>query len=289
MALTSDSEFEYPLCPVCSSDDRSTEFTFEKPYTVVVCGQCRMYYLFPRLTELAMLQFYEQDSYFQGGLSGYSDTGYSDQENALRSTFRRLMKRLAERKYTGGDLLEIGCGYGYLLEEARPYFDRRVGTEFSGEGVRLSEPKADAVFAGGIEAVPQEMKFDCIIATQVIEHVYRPLDFILQIRAHAKPGATVVLSTPDMGGMLRKVMGSRWPSFKRPEHVNYFDFRTLSGVMRDAGLVGLTNIPHPHAFPLALIASKFGARVPGVLGKTNIWVPATTVAIAGSVKDEGQS
>jgi SAM-dependent methyltransferase len=233
-----------------------------------------------------MRRFYTNDNYFEGGDSGYSDTSYADQERALSATFKRLMRNLQKRKLTGGSLLEIGCGYGYLLEEAKEYFSFRVGTDFSPQGVRLSSAKADKVYEGGVEQVPADAKFDCVVATHVIEHVYQPFEFIKQLISHSKPGGTIVLAAPDMGGMLRKLMGHRWASFKTPEHVLYFDSVTLSGLMRKAGLTGIEKLPYPHAFPLALIASKLRLPFPAALGKANIWVPATTIALYGRVPNE---
>lgn len=276
-------EFEHPDCGVCGSSRRDTVFSFETPYTVVRCNDCDMHYLFPRLTEAAMLSSYEQDSYFEGGESGYSDTGYSEQERALRSTFARLMANLKKRSLTGGSLLEIGCGYGYLLEEAKEFFDRRVGTEFSSEGVSRSAAKADDVFKGGVEEVPQGTKFDCVMATHVIEHVYDPLDFIRKMADRTSENGSVVLAAPDMGGMLRRILGRRWPSFKMPEHIHYFDSRSLGRLMTDAGLTDIRSLPYPHAFPLTLIASKFGLPVPSAIGNLNMWIPATTVALYGRV------
>src|SRR5947207_15737744 len=108
-----------------------------------------------------------QPSYYAGGECGYADTSYVAQEPALRATFKRLLANLATRGLTGGDLLEIGCGYGYLLDEARPFFDRRVGTDFSPEAADIARTTGAEVFIGGFEQIPPERKFDCVVATQV--------------------------------------------------------------------------------------------------------------------------
>jgi SAM-dependent methyltransferase len=232
-----------------------------------------------------MQEAYRQPSYYEDGACGYADTSYVAQEPALRMTFKRLLHNLAKRGLTGGDLLEIGCGYGYLLDEARLFFNRRVGTEFSSQGAEIARTIGVEVFVGGIEQVPPGAKFDCVVATQVIEHVYEPLPFVKRLANHAKPGGHIVLATPDIGGVLSKVMGRRWPSFKAPEHVVYFDFQTLSSLMRHAGLQGVRRLPYPHAFPFGLIAAKFGFALPPLLAHLKIWVPATTVAAYGRVSN----
>ena len=233
-----------------------------------------------------MRRAYADDDYFEGGQAGYSDISYALQERALRATFKRLMRNLQKRNLTGGALLEVGCGYGYLLEEAKPFFSFRVGTEFSNQGVRLASARADIVYAGGVEQLPADLTFDCVIATHVIEHVYQPLAFVRRLARHTNPRGQVVLAAPDIGGYLRKLMGHRWPSFKTPEHVLYFDATTLSALMRQGGLIDVQSLPYPHAFPLALIASKLRLPFPAALGGANIWVPATTVALYGTVPHE---
>jgi SAM-dependent methyltransferase len=274
---------EYPACPSCDSAQRQFPFRLHGPYSVARCTACGLHYLYPRLIESAMQEVYRQSSYYEGGACGYADTSYIAQEPALRATFKRLLHNLAKRGMTGGQLLEIGCGYGYLLDEARLFFHRRVGTEFSPEGAELARATAAEVFVGDIEQVPHTAKFDCVVATQVIEHVYEPLLFVKRLANHTMPGGHIVLATPDIGGVLSKFMGGRWPSFKAPEHVVYFDFPTLSSLMRRAGLNAVRRLPYPHAFPFGLLAAKFGFALPPLLADLKIWVPGTTVAAYGSV------
>jgi SAM-dependent methyltransferase len=232
-----------------------------------------------------MQEAYRQSSYYEGGSCGYADTSYTAQEAALRATFQHLLHSLAKRGLTGRDLLEIGCGYGYLLDEAGSFFDRRVGTEFSFQGAEIARATGAEVFVGGIERIPPDRKFDCVVAIQVVEHVYQPLAFVKQLASHTKLGGHVVVATPDIGGILRKAMGRRWPSFKAPEHVLYFDFPRLSELMHRARLRAIRRLPYHHAFPLGLIAAKFGLTVPPVFARLNVWVPATTVAAYGTVSD----
>src|SRR5213593_2101131 len=276
---------ESPACPLCGSDRRQFPFRLHEPYRVARCKACGFYYLYPRLIETAMQEAYRQSSYYEGGSCGYADTSYPAQESALRATFKRLLRNLTKVGLTGGDLLEIGCGYGYLLDEARLFFNHRVGTEFSPQGAEIARATGVEVFVGGIEQIPPERKFDCVVATQVIEHVYEPLTFVKQLASHTKPGGHIVIAAPDIGGALRKAMGRRWPSFKAPEHVLYFDFWTLSALMHQAGLTNVRRLPYPHAFPLGLLTAKFGLTMPPLLARPKVWVPATTVAAYGRVSN----
>ena len=276
-------DLEYPRCPLCQGDSLAIVYSnaYFDPHKVVRCNFCHFNFLSPRPTESQMLKFYQSQSYFADGReAGYAN--YQKQEVSLRMTFCRLMKNLQKRKLTGGSLLEVGCGYGYLLMEAGCYFDLREGTDFSENAVKHASAYADTVYHGGIEKVPSKKHYDLIVSNHVIEHVYDPVSFLKNLAKHLKRGGTMVISTPDMGSFWRKMMGIRWPSFKIPEHVLYFDKYGLRHVLSKAGLTNIHPLPYPHAFPLPLVASKFGINLPKIPSKFSIWIPQTTVAMTAS-------
>ncbi len=275
--------FEEPACPLCGSQQRETVVRFSKapPYGVVQCRDCELAYLSPRPTETQMLELYRADDYFASSEDqGYQS--YEAQQEPLRRTFRRLLETLARTGHTGGSLLEVGCGYGYLLDEARPFFSRRVGTDFSAGAVEVARSRADEVFVGPAEAAGTG-PFDVIITNHVIEHVYDPVGFVRSLAARCRPGGTIVVSTPDFGSAWRRAMGVRWPSYKLPEHVLYFAQRTLKRTLEAAGLERLAPVPYPHAFPLPLVAEKLHLKLPAAFGRYNLWIPATTVAMLAHV------
>ena len=199
---------ESPVCPLCGN--KSGKIVYEggnfAPYGIMSCPSCNLRYLSPRLKEEDMLAHYAKDQYFSGQAHGYAD--YAAQEPALRATFRRLLQTLAKRGRTGGALLEIGCGYGYLLDEALDHFSRRVGTDFSPDAVRVAKGNADEVYQGGVEAVLGTEIFDCVIATHVIEHVYHPHEFIKTLLKRLRPVGRSTIAAPDMGSIWQKLMGA---------------------------------------------------------------------------------
>ena len=269
-------------CPLCEGSTSRVAYCWPYPscYRVVRCESCGFYFLSPRPTEAAMLSVYQHNGYYDDAWKdGYED--YSRQETALRLTFRRLMKTLNRQGLTGGSLLEVGCGFGFLLDEARPWFNSRHGSDFSPKAVALAGPRADRVFLGGVAAISPELRYDVIIANQVIEHVYQPADFVRALKERLNPGGVLVLATPHMGSLWRVLMGRRWPSFKLPEHVLYFDEDHLGTLMKDCGFSTIKTIPYAHAFPLALVLSKLGLRLKGRLGQMSLWLPGTTLAMWG--------
>lgn len=273
---------ERPSCPLCGHEDSKAlyERNGQGLYGIRLCQRCGMGFLSPRPTEESMMAIYQQDDYFKGADLGYID--YVAQEHALRATFRKLFKTLSTRAEVGGSLLEIGCGYGYLIDEASAYFDYRVGADFSAGAALEAQSRANCVYVGGLDALSETASFDWIIASHVIEHVYRPHDFIRGILVRLRPGGQFVIATPDFGSLWRRFMGSRWPSFKLPEHVLYFERSTMLRFLEQCGARHVQFFPYPHAFPVPLIAKKLGIALPFALNQYHLWLPGTTLACIGA-------
>jgi len=271
-------ELEHPACPLCGLDEVAVAGVAEPPYRAVRC-RCGFWYLKPRLAEEAMAETYRDDRYFEGEGLGYSS--YLAQEPTLRRTFRHLLRSLERRGMTGGSVLEVGCAYGFFLEEAQGLFSRREGTDFSRAAAAEAARRIDRIRLGGLEQLGADERFDLVACIHVIEHVYDPVAFVERLRSHLHPGGWLILATPDMGGFWRSLLGHRWPFYKMPEHVTYFDRRSLARLLGLAGYVDVRPLPYASYFSLDLVGEKLGVRLPGPLGRLQVRLPATTVAMAG--------
>jgi SAM-dependent methyltransferase len=274
------SELEHVACPACDVDDPTLRYDLS-PYRVVQCQACGLSYLSPRLNEATMLRFYKDDKYFENGDVGY--LGYLEQETSLRYSFRRFLRQLHRRRLDGGALLEVGCGYGFLLDEARPYFDYRVGIDLSAAVDRAAE-RADRVYQGDLDALPAGERFDCIILVSVIEHVHTPVDYLRALRERLRPGGKVVVATPNVDSVFRRLLGPRWPAFQVvPEHVGFYNGPTLSALLKRAGFSGVKSLPFVRAYPANMAVEEFNVwpRILGPLGNRDVAFPGYMVARCG--------
>lgn len=268
-------EFEACPCPLCGASDPQDSPYAEEPFRVVRCRHCRLWYLSPRLTAKATATLYRSDEYFAGDEAGYTD--YGSQERSLRRTFRRLLRRLEAMGATGGCLLEVGSGLGYFLDEARPYFGVCDGMELSLKAAEAASTLSGVTVYRDLDDLSAEARYDCIVALHVIEHIHDPVEFTKRLASHLAPGGTLVLAAPDMGSFWRRIMGGRWPSFKYPEHVSFFDSNTMRQLFRKAGFEEVRRLPYPHDFPLSEIVAKLHISVPRLAGSLIVPLPATTV------------
>lgn len=98
--------------------------------------------------------------------------------------------------------LEIGAAHGYLA--------KKLTSEVENLEYTIVEPDSNLVSSrikiikGFIEEHLSELnEKDCIIHSHVLEHVYKPVEFINQISDHIAIGTDMVLSFPNMDGLIK--------------------------------------------------------------------------------------
>ena len=98
----------------------------------------------------------------------------------------------AASRLLAGDLLDVGCGtkpYQRLFA-VRSY----TGLEFDTPAARKRDV-ADAYYDGS--AFPFGVRqFDSVLCNQVLEHVFKPEDFLREIHRVLKPGGKLLLTVP---------------------------------------------------------------------------------------------
>lgn len=99
-------------------------------------------------------------------------------------------------------VLEIGFGEGYGSEILEPFVKEYVGVEVEGEAVahaaaKYGRPRASFVHYDGMALPFDEASFDVVIAFQVLEHVRDPEAFLREAGRVGKPGAYVLIVTPN--------------------------------------------------------------------------------------------
>ncbi|MFO0612721.1 MAG: class I SAM-dependent methyltransferase [Polyangiaceae bacterium] len=159
-----------------------------------------------------------------------------------RRLFRDVLSPLTSRA-PGGRLLDIGAGYGTLVEEAG-----KLG--FVAEGIDLSEGNVERAKARGLnvtkvaaEDLETEGVFDVVTMMDIIEHVPDPVAMLRAAHRALRPGGTAVIYTPNHSSAIVGVasvmhkLGARGPIYEifGQNHVCFFDHRSLPLAATKAG------------------------------------------------------
>src|SRR5215468_598244 len=192
------------------------------------------------------------EAYFQGGhQDGYAD--YERSGDELRHEFRRILGALTKH-VTGGKLIELGCAFGFFLEEA-PHTFTTCGVEISDHARAVCTSKGlDVVRDATPEFLSSRGPFDAAVLLDVLEHMQAPGETLDHLHGAMRPGAQLLVTTGDYGSLLARAMGKRWRLMTPPQHLWFFSPNTVTALLERHGFRVYT-IEHPWKLvPLALVA-----------------------------------
>lgn len=110
--------------------------------------------------------------------------------------------------------------------------------------------------------MPQSF-FDVVTAWDVVEHVPHPLRFMRLAAGLLRQGGLLFVNVPDLDSLASRLLGARWPALL-PEHLNYFNRRSLKLCGERAGLRSLQFGRRNASFSIDYVLHRLGQhQVPG--------------------------
>lgn len=179
-------------------------------------------------------------------------------------------------------VLDIGCMYGYLLEEARTRgVTTTMGVELSATPARVARENGLDVFQGTIQELESRVAkpepFDLIVAQHVLEHVEDPIAFLECARRLLAPEGHLCICVPNFDARGRRVFREAWGWYQVPVHLHHFGFEGLERMLGKTGfeITKTERRGGDSLFVLMTLLQSVGkmpsseeAKAPGVLGRT---------------------
>jgi len=134
-------------------------------------------------------------------------------------------------------ILDIGCGSSRILQS----LPQAVGMDMQIRKLRWLRAPGRQLVQGSLSELPfADQSFDCVLSSEVIEHIPRDqIDLADMVRVLA-PGGTLVLGTPDYGRWRwRAIEGAYkrvFPQGYATEHINPY---TRAGLRKELERLGL--------------------------------------------------
>ena len=141
-------------------------------------------------------------------------------------------------------LLELGCGeggLGALVKERQKC--RVVGIEIDAEAAAIARKKIDDVYTGDIRHIIEILhdKFDCIVASEIVEHVDDPWSLLGDLRDVTAPGGRLVISIPNLanasiiGDLLNSRFDYTYIGLACAGHLRFFTRSSIEDLLDIAG------------------------------------------------------
>jgi SAM-dependent methyltransferase len=217
------------------------------------------------------------------------DDAYLAQDAGRRATARRLLARI-ERRRAPGTLLDVGCGHGLLLDEARKRGWRVSGLEVAAEAAAHARSLGLDVREDPVESLApgRDGPFDAIVLADVIEHLEDPVTVLRGCAALLSDGGVACVVTPDPGSRTARAAGERWWALL-PGHTFLLPRATLRALVASEGLEIVDDAGLRRTFSLAYWLDGLGERAGSALGRAVSALgrtPAGRLPITLSLGDE---
>jgi dolichol-phosphate mannosyltransferase len=149
---------------------------------------------------------------------------------------RRRRSILEDFAFRGELLLDIGCGSNQILGSDL----NLVGMDILLRKLRYSKRYQRPLVNGSIFALPfLNQAFDCVICSEVIEHIPGSLQPFLEIKRVLKPGGTLVLGTPDYAHRTWRIIEAVYrvaaPGGYADEHITHYTRESLGIILANLG------------------------------------------------------
>jgi 2-polyprenyl-3-methyl-5-hydroxy-6-metoxy-1,4-benzoquinol methylase len=242
------------LCPACCQVTRQRFLYSKNGCDVLQCAECGLGRA--QASGFDPGAYYTAD-YFSGGhADGYAD--YRGAEPVLRREFAGTVDFIRKHR-SDGRLLDVGCAYGFFLQEARPFFDV-AGIEIAEDAAAYCRQQGLRVFTGVADEdnLAQLGMMDVIVLLDVVEHLPSPYETLALCTRYLSPGGVIVITTGDFASRYARVAGARWRLMTPPQHLWYFN---LESVERTSHALGLRVESYDHPWkivPMSLITFQIG-------------------------------
>src|SRR4051812_12079902 len=167
-------------------------------------------------------------------------------ERAARAAaYERARPEILEHVPAGATrVLDLGCATGTTGAALKRRQAAHVtGIEIEPEYAAEAERNLDVVITGDVSTPPAGLgTYDALIAADILEHLPDPWTTLKRYAEHLAPGATAVISLPNVGhwSTYAYLAGGSWP--RKPEgifdatHLRWFTLSDAKQLLAQAGL-----------------------------------------------------
>ena len=230
------------FCPICGKeaaselvyeenlpkDIKEMDFSGRKNpdgyhYQMTRCKTCSLLYA---------SEIYEKE--FSNKLYNESSFDYIEELNGLKKTYRKCLIEASKNIIEKKNFLEIGCGNGFMLNEALDIgFKKVIGIEPSKNAIELAPLNIKDKIIHGVfdKSKFENNSFDIVFISMIIEHVVDINFFLLSIYEILKPGGRVVCICHNESHFLARMLKNKHPIIN-DEHVTIFSKNTLLKIFK---------------------------------------------------------
>lgn len=215
----------------------------------VMCENCGLIYVEPKMSREELAKFYAEDY-----RKIYGGRHSLDAEKRHADVAWKILDETDVRRECE-NFLDIGCSTGELVSLFNKDGKIAIGIEPSKEYSEIAISNGLNIKNCSIEAYNPSFKFDIIVMTNALEHVYSPTEVLTKINSLLNDNGFVLISVPNL---LSTTINIPVDAFLSNCHLYNFTAATLGIMMQKCGLkpVAVYLIPEEMGEKVYMLARK---------------------------------
>jgi len=255
-------------CPVCGYQPVRYAFSSHdahigiSEFSIDRCGSCGLHFVNPQPEDTSLRDFYRIDMERTSEETTIASSLGRYLSPERRKIFIEQRLKPFEKHIRSGKVLDCGCGVGIFVKVLQD-------AGFSCDGIDISDKAIEAGRSQlGLETLKcmriedisvQDVKYDAIVATTVIEHLQDPESLIRTAGSLLGKNGVIALEFPTSDSLSFKVMKEYWHWVMSPYHLFYFNRKSMEILLKKCGFEVISFEPISHAWMWAeSIANSLG-------------------------------
>ncbi len=227
------SNFEKISCPYCNSIH---SLKYRNTNDIVKCLNCGIVYLRTRLNKNAMKELYQ--AYNTDAPQMFLPKNNNEIKNSL---LRRdyWIKEIVEYLNVKDKCLDIGCGWGAFLENAKLYGFTPRGIEITKKGADFAKEKLniDATSEQFLDTPFEDNYFSLVTLNHVLEHLPEPKQALDKIFNILIPDGMFCGIVPNINSLCSNFMQEGWEWLDADYHYVHYSPNTLKEKLEKSGFI----------------------------------------------------
>lgn len=212
-------------CYLCGN--KKLKIIINLDWPIKKCLKCRLVQVSPLPTIKEVNKLYQGD-YWKSLFS------YGQQFSTHKNYFQKKIGEI-KKYYLTGKLLDVGCALGSLLEVAKQQGFKAEGIDISDFAVKQCRKLGLSATQGVVADIKVKKFYDIVTAFEVIEHELNPVLTIKTIHNLLKKNGLLIMTVPNSGTLISKIMGPHWFGYRNKEHIFHFTINNLQLLLEKGG------------------------------------------------------
>ena len=250
-------------CPVCQKNIFETylevqDYTVsQKKFQIENCKSCGFKFTNPRPDQYEIGEYYKAESYISH--TNTSKGLIAQIYHAVRKyTLKSKLNIINDLYLEKGKLLDVGCGTGMFLNEARKNGWKVNGVEPDLGAREIAEKINKITIKTEVLTSFYQEQFNVITMWHVLEHINLLNETIDWLKERLSENGALIIAVPNYESKDAEIYQAQWAAYDVPRHLYHFSQKSIKQLFDQKGFRLEKTLPMKFdSFYVSMLSTKY--------------------------------